>query len=311
MKRVVRIVLLIAFVVCLSTISRAAEVSVNLSPDKQKVEQGSEVKISVSINGFTREGTQKAIEAKLIYDNEKLQYKDINWNDGWTGSISSDGTGLAANKSTQIDENESIAEITYTVKQNATIGNTSIEIQEVLTSSDGDEVTASNNQTSIEIIQPVSGDDNPGGGDGENPGGDNNPNHKVLISIEISTKPSKTAYKEGEKFDKTGMKVIAKYDDGTNNEITNYTFSPNGNLKTTDKEIIISYEEDGVIKTTKLPITVTLANGGVSSNQNGKDNTGSDKDYPYTGVKDFILPIGIALMFVIISYLGYRKYKEI
>lgn len=321
MKKVLCIIALIVLIASYATFSMAAELSISLSPNKQKVEQGAEVKVSITLNGFTRQGNQKAVEAKVVYDEKKLEYKNISWNNGWTGSISTDGTGLAANKSGQVSDSETIAEITYLVKENATLGTSEISVRDVLTSSDGDEVTVSNGQTSIEIVKPgvenenPGGDDNPGGN--ENPGEDN-PNQKVLTDIEITTEPTKKSYKEGEKFDKTGMKVIAKYSDGTTKEITNYTYTPNGNLKTTDTQITISYEESGATKTVKIPITVLSSNSGNSnqvngnnSNQNGKDGTTSEKNYPYTGVKDFILPIGIALIVVVVSYLGYRKYKDI
>ena len=79
---------------------------------------------------------------------------------------------------------------------------------------------------------------------------------KTLSKIEITTPPTKTAYTEGEKFDKTGMKVIATYSDGTTKEIKNYAYTPAGALKTTDKVITVSYTENGVTKTATQEITV-------------------------------------------------------
>ena len=79
---------------------------------------------------------------------------------------------------------------------------------------------------------------------------------KTLESIKVTTAPTKTAYTEGEKFDKTGMKVIATYSDGTTKEIKNYAYTPAGELKTTDKAITVSYTENGVTKTATQEITV-------------------------------------------------------
>ena len=251
MKKVLCIIALIVLIASYATFSMAAELSISLSPNKQKVEQGAEVKVSITLNGFTRQGNQKAVEAKVVYDKEKLEYKNISWNNGWTGSISADGTGLAANKSEQVSDSETIAEITYSVKENAAEGTSVISVQDVLTSSDGDEVTVSNSQTSIEIVKSGLENGNPGSEDEENQNGGETNNGGTNNG-------------------------------GTNNGETNNGETNNGGT-----------------------------NNGGKNNQNGKDGTLSEKKYPYTGVKDFILPIGALTVFAIFSYFGLKKYKDI
>lgn len=49
---------------------------------------------------------------------------------------------------------------------------------------------------------------------------------KKVISLSILTPPSKLTYVEGEKFDTTGMVILAVYNDGTSAQITTYTCSP-------------------------------------------------------------------------------------
>lgn len=51
------------------------------------------------------------------------------------------------------------------------------------------------------------------------------------------------------------MVVTAHYSDKTSEEVTDYTYSPDGALSTEDTEITISYEG----KTTTQAITVTIA----------------------------------------------------
>ena len=82
------------------------------------------------------------------------------------------------------------------------------------------------------------------------------PVEKNLTSIKITKMPNKTVYEEGEKFDPTGMEVTAIYSDNTRAVITNYTYSPTGSLKTTDKKVTISYTEDNITKTAEINITV-------------------------------------------------------
>ena len=45
----------------------------------------------------------------------------------------------------------------------------------------------------------------------------------TLKSIAVTIQPAKTSYVEGEKFDKAGMVVTAKYSDETSKAVTNYT----------------------------------------------------------------------------------------
>ena len=92
------------------------------------------------------------------------------------------------------------------------------------------------------------------------------PVEKTLENIEITNHPTKTTYEEGEKFDPTGMMVVAIYSDNTRAVITNYTYSPTGSLKTTDKKVTISYTEDNITKTAEINITVNATPPPVEKN---------------------------------------------
>ena len=78
-----------------------------------------------------------------------------------------------------------------------------------------------------------------------------------LVSIAITTAPTKTAYTAGETFDNTGMVVTATYSNTTTKAVTGYTVTPSGALATTDTSVTISYTEGGVTKTATQAITVT------------------------------------------------------
>ena len=75
---------------------------------------------------------------------------------------------------------------------------------------------------------------------------------KTLERIEVTTNPNKTAYEEGEKFDKTGMVVTAVYSDNSKETVTDYTYTPTGSLTANDKRVIITYKG----KTTTISISV-------------------------------------------------------
>ena len=72
-----------------------------------------------------------------------------------------------------------------------------------------------------------------------------------LVSIAVTTPPTKVNYQSGDTFDPTGMVVTATYDDETTEEITDYTYEPSS-LAIGDSIITISYEG----KTTTQAITV-------------------------------------------------------
>ena len=81
----------------------------------------------------------------------------------------------------------------------------------------------------------------------------NTPN---LVSIAVSTPPTKVIYKAGEYFDPSGMVVTATFDNGTTKTVSGYTYSPTRTLQQDDSVITISYTKKGITKTTTQNITV-------------------------------------------------------
>ncbi|MBQ6763222.1 MAG: bacterial Ig-like domain-containing protein [Bacteroidales bacterium] len=82
-----------------------------------------------------------------------------------------------------------------------------------------------------------------------------------LESISVTSNPKQTYY-VGELFDPSGMVVTATYVDANDSahtksaEVTDYTYSPNGALSTSDNSVTISYTEGGVTKTATVSISV-------------------------------------------------------
>ena len=77
-----------------------------------------------------------------------------------------------------------------------------------------------------------------------------------LSSIEITNGPTKAKYVEGENFDNTGMKITAKYNNGSTKEVTNYSVTDGNNLTADKTSVTISYTENNVTKTTTQTIEV-------------------------------------------------------
>ena len=73
-----------------------------------------------------------------------------------------------------------------------------------------------------------------------------------LTEIKITTPPKKINYVVGQDFDKTGMVIKAVYEDGLENEITDYTIENGTSLTKDQTQITIKYED----KTITQDITV-------------------------------------------------------
>ena len=100
---------------------------------------------------------------------------------------------------------------------------------------------------------------------------------KVLERLEITAPPSKTTYKEGEKFDSTGMVVTAIYSDGTREIITNYNCFPVVELTTSNDKITVSYTYQGKTVTQTYAIEVKAKQSN-NNNSGSNDNSGNNNN---------------------------------
>ncbi len=83
----------------------------------------------------------------------------------------------------------------------------------------------------------------------------------ALKNIAVTALPAKEDYWAGEKFDPAGMEVTASYEDGSTKilKTEEYTLAPDTNteLKITDTQVTITYQEGGITKTASVAITVS------------------------------------------------------
>lgn len=332
------LVVMFVIISCIAQSSFAASGSsdgnVTLTPSKTSVQKGEEFTVTVSqecsdgIIGF---------EANLEYDTNVFELKNVATAQNW--SYLGEGTKLDAmtdNDKTSGD----VFTITFLAKSDASTTTSQIKLTEIKLYKTYDDVLNLNEKaTTINITADSSDDDNNND--------DNNPDENAILSkIEITKAPNKTQYTEGERFSPAGMIISAIYSDETEKQISNYTYSPNGALTTQNKLITFSYQENGVTKTATQTITVTAVAG--NNNQNNNDNnndknqnkntntntntnsqnvnkttntnnttntdaTTTKSNLPATGAKTkFILIIVAGLIGIgIVSYMGYKKYKEI
>lgn len=80
----------------------------------------------------------------------------------------------------------------------------------------------------------------------------------TLVSIAITTPPTRTVYEAGESFNAAGMVVTATYDDNETAIVETYNYSPSGALTTNDTAITITYTELGVTASATQEIEVAV-----------------------------------------------------
>ncbi len=96
---------------------------------------------------------------------------------------------------------------------------------------------------------------------------------RTLTSIEVIP-PNKVEYQVGEKLDLTGFKVIAKYDDGTTEDVTDLsTISSDKMNEPGEKTINVIYKENG--ETATGSFTIRVIGESNESTNNGKGCHGS------------------------------------
>jgi len=141
-----------------------------------------------------------------------------------------------------------------------------------------------------------------------------------VTELKIITPPTKTEYKEGQNFDKTGMVVEATRKNGSKEIITDYTIENGNNLKLDQTTVIISYEGKSVeqritiipnalleIKIDKAPNKTNYVVG-QNFDKTGMKVTGIYEDGTSVEIFDYTIENGNNLKLeqttVTISYLG-------
>lgn len=315
MKKQIKILMLVIALIMACTLTvNAADATASLNSSSAEVHKGDT--FTVTLNVSCEEGIN-GLKGKFSYDTDKLELVNPNPEDPskplkivdqtkWF-NLGEDLNVEVIHNSSDTEKSADIVEVTFKVKDTVEVGTKAkIAVTDLVLDSDA----ASNStkqigtkEVEVSIVEKQSEQD-------PNP---ENPQEKTLTGIEITKAPTRTTYTVGEKFDKTGMKVIAKYTDGSSKEITNYTIENGDKLVKGQTSVKISYTEGNVTKTVEQKITL-LENPANSDNQNGdgkKDNTQTDKEMPKTGLTSIMGAIVVIGLVGTVCYIKYNKYKEI
>ena len=302
MKKNIKIFIILAILVLsCSIVVFASSAIAELSLSKEQVIKGEE--FTVTLSASCEDGLN-GIEGILTYDESKLEVVKTEIVDTTKWSNLGDTTNFAIlHLSNDTIKTANILQITFKVKDTVDIGaKAKITMSNIKVDSDAgtnSQVEIENKEVEVTVIEeqiipePSS--------------------EKTLTSIVIEKAPTKTTYITGDKFDITGMKVIAKYSDGSSEEITKYTIEDGIVLEEGQEYVTIIYSEGIKIVSAKQNITVNKvkSNSSESSNNNINDSTKAESKIPYTGSTSTIIFIAIIGVLSVVFYIKYNKYKQI
>ena len=259
-----------------------------------------EPQMSIAGDSEAKAGETKTLTVKLVSEtgvgalggkishNENISNIAVSGKNNWSFEYNASNQKFVGQKASGTT-NEDIMEITYTIASEATRKAVITFSDLNLTFIDFEETTIADmkKEVTITVDTPQQPETPEEPETPETPEEIDPPVEVSLASIEVTKAPSKVKYTEGEKFNKAGMEITAKYSDGTSKVITNYTYTPNGNLITNDKKIVISYIENGVTKTVEQSITVAKkATTNTNTTNNNTTNTTNTIKKDNTTVKN-------------------------
>ena len=294
MKKVISLLLSIILIM-ISINVYAAESKIDILGDtsiKKDETKTLTVKISTS-------GDSIGVISADVTCSENISNLEVTGKNGWQVTFNSSNGKVNALKA-EGTKSEEFMEIKYTLKsddkENATIKINNITVSTIEYNSEN----ISNIVKNITVEKNIQ-------------------STKELSEITINKKPNKITYTKGEKVNNEGLVVIAKYNDGTSTEIKNYKYSPEGELKVSDKKVEISYTENSITKTVSYDITVKEEKAPQKDEQkedikdtNKKDDTtiGKNNKLPQTGINNYVLMLVVFVSVIgIVSYFKYTKYK--
>lgn len=111
---------------------------------------------------------------------------------------------------------------------------------------------------------------------------------KPIAELIIASPPAKTTYIQGEKFDRTGLKIDAEFIDGTTQKNVKYTITPNRPLQPSDTYVFANYGGEQV----SIKIQVILRG---NQDKYSVENTPTDPTSPLKGKTYFFLGSSVTL----------------
>lgn len=158
MKKIISIILIILLVVCTAKVYAASDsFYTTLTINNSQAKRGDTITVTIGLKDIVIESGEKGIgayTAEIQFDSSVLEYVSVNGTDKWEAPLYQDGFITSNTKDAKVvTTTQSIATITFKVKENAKLGETSIALRNFSGSAAGADILASSNgATKLTII---------------------------------------------------------------------------------------------------------------------------------------------------------------
>lgn len=158
MKKVISILLMILFVMVTANVQAASDsFHTTLTINNSQAKRGDTITVTIGLKDIAIESGEKGIgayTAEIQFDSSVLEYVSVNGTDKWEAPLYQDGFITSNTKDAKVvTTTQSIATITFKVKENAKLGETSIALRNFSGSAARLDILASSNgATKLTII---------------------------------------------------------------------------------------------------------------------------------------------------------------
>ena len=158
MKKTISIILVILLVVCTTKVYAVKDsFHTTLTINHAQAKKGDTITVTIGLKDIAIESAEKGIgayTAEIQFDSSVLEYVSVNGTDKWEAPLYQDGFITSNTKDAKVvNTAQSIATITFKVKENAKLGETSIALRNFSGSAAGPDILASSNgATKLTII---------------------------------------------------------------------------------------------------------------------------------------------------------------
>lgn len=158
MKKTISIILVILLIVCSTKVYAVKDsFHTTLTIHHAQAKKGDTITVTIGLKDIAIESAEKGIgayTAEIQFDSSVLEYVSTNGTDKWEAPLYQDGFITSNTKDAKVvNTAQSIATITFKVKENAKLGETSIALRNFSGSAAGADILASSNgATKLTII---------------------------------------------------------------------------------------------------------------------------------------------------------------
>lgn len=152
MKKTISIILVILLIVCSTKVYAVKDsFHTTLTIHHAQAKKGDTITVTIGLKDIAIESAEKGIgayTAEIQFDSSVLEYVSTNGTDKWEAPLYQDGFITSNTKDAKVvNTAQSIATITFKVKENAKLGETSIALRNFSGSAAGADILASSNGT--------------------------------------------------------------------------------------------------------------------------------------------------------------------